>query len=105
MTIEQRLRALGGYSEMQLARVAELHPNPLDLGTMLMLQRQRLRNSTGDCAVLKMARKKEGVVLCTALGEIALSFHFFLSQGPSSGELYGTCAKLNSASTSKSAKQ
>lgn len=37
--LEEGLRALGGYSERQLARASELYPEPLDSGTMLMLRR------------------------------------------------------------------
>jgi len=39
MTLESGLRALGGFSERELARTAELHPEPLNTETMLMLQR------------------------------------------------------------------
>ena len=39
MTLEQGLRALGGYSESQLAKALELFPEPLSIGTMLMLRR------------------------------------------------------------------
>jgi hypothetical protein len=39
MTLESGLRALGGFSERELARAAELHPDPLQMGTMLMLRR------------------------------------------------------------------
>ena len=39
MTLEQGLSALGGYSERQLAKADEFCPEPLSLGTMLMLRR------------------------------------------------------------------
>jgi hypothetical protein len=39
MALEQGLRALGGFSDRELARAAELHPEPLQMGTMLMLRR------------------------------------------------------------------
>jgi hypothetical protein len=39
MTLEQGLQALGGYSERELTRISELYPEPVDLGTMLMLRR------------------------------------------------------------------
>jgi len=39
MTLESGLRALGSFSERELARTAELHPEPLNTETMLMLQR------------------------------------------------------------------
>lgn len=39
VTLEQGLRVLGGFSEKELSQAAELHPEPLTLGTMLMMQR------------------------------------------------------------------
>ncbi len=39
MTLEQGLRVLGGFSEKELSLAAELHPELLTLGTMLMLRR------------------------------------------------------------------
>jgi hypothetical protein len=39
MTLEQGLRALGGFSEKELAQAAVLHKEPLQLGTMLMMRR------------------------------------------------------------------
>jgi hypothetical protein len=39
MTLAEALRALGGYSAVQLAKAAEMHPKPLERGTMLMLRR------------------------------------------------------------------
>jgi hypothetical protein len=39
MTLERGLRALGDFSEREMARAAELHPEPLNTGTMLMLRR------------------------------------------------------------------
>lgn len=39
MALEQGLRALGDFSDRELARAAELHPEPLQMGTMLMLRR------------------------------------------------------------------
>jgi len=39
MTLEHGLQALGGFSERELARSAELQPKPLQMGNMLMLRR------------------------------------------------------------------
>jgi len=39
MTVESGLRALGGFSEKQLAGAAEHCPEPLQLGTNLLLRR------------------------------------------------------------------
>ena len=39
MTLEQGLRALGGFTENQLACAAALHKEPLTLETMLMMRR------------------------------------------------------------------
>jgi len=39
MTLEQGLRALGGYSERELTQAAQLSPEPLDMCAMLMLRR------------------------------------------------------------------
>jgi len=39
MTLEKGLRTLGGYSEKQLAKAAEHCPEPLTVGTMLMMRR------------------------------------------------------------------
>jgi hypothetical protein len=39
MTLAEALRAIGGYSQAALDRVAELNPEPLVLGSMLMLRR------------------------------------------------------------------
>jgi hypothetical protein len=39
MTLEQGLQALGGYSEQELTQLSQLSPEPLGLGTMLMLRR------------------------------------------------------------------
>jgi hypothetical protein len=39
MTLEQGLRVLDGFSEKERAQAAELCPEPLQLGTMLMMRR------------------------------------------------------------------
>lgn len=39
MTVAEGLRALGGYSEKELAIAAEHRSEPLNIGTMLMLRR------------------------------------------------------------------
>ena len=39
MTLKHGLQALGGFSEKELAGAAELCPEPVDLGTMLMMRR------------------------------------------------------------------
>ena len=41
MTLEQGLRLLGGFSDKELSLAAELHPELLTLGTMLMLRGDR----------------------------------------------------------------
>jgi len=39
MTLEQGLRVIGGFSEKELSHAAECCPEPLQLGTTLMMQR------------------------------------------------------------------
>lgn len=39
MTLMDRLRPIGGYSESVLDRVAAAHPNPLVTGSVLMMRR------------------------------------------------------------------
>jgi len=39
VTLDTGLRALGGFSEKELAGAAESYPEPLQLGTMLMILR------------------------------------------------------------------
>ena len=39
MTLENGLRALGGYSEAELAQAAEFSPEPLKASAMLMMRR------------------------------------------------------------------
>jgi hypothetical protein len=39
MTLAEGLLALGGYSEGEIAHAAEIYPNPVNVGTMLMVQR------------------------------------------------------------------
>lgn len=51
MTLAEGLRALGGYSDRELAQAAELFPKPLNFATMLTLRRYPKNSAFSNSAI------------------------------------------------------